>query len=762
MEGLFIYYVLRKSDSLLKLRRSEKFSVSNDARQINATIYPDYNEKFYSMNFIAQMNFVIENITIFNRSDALSGGAIQFVNPSWKNPTIGVKNCTYKNVSSGIEGGAGYIIDANDVFVTNSLFEKTNSSYNGGTLYIGNAASSLISNTKFYSGKSIYSNGGALYMNNIESSSISGSEFKSCNAGASGGGAYIHNSEKILIDDSIFESTVSAKDGGGAFLINSSIQEVSGSQFINCNSNGNGGSVCLINSTIMTIENVTLKNCISQKNGSLYLMSLKGSMVSITNSKIIKSRSLHGGSIFTQFANGSLIQISNLTIEDSLSTYYGGTLYSDIGKNSSMEIDRMTINKTSGSYGGALYIQRSNNVNITNSKYINSISSSNGGSLYLDDINSLTVDNLTIIGSVANSNGGIQYSRKVQNIRISNSEFRYGSSPSGSLGGCLFIEYSNDQIIIENTHFAHCCSGNGGAIYIRYSDAFLLITESNFHNCSSNNYGGAILYHNCNSKMVTLTKNCIYYCNNLNSNGYYGKVIYLNLINDCKFIFNMSSFANSYSEEYNALYFEKGIQEIMNMNCSYNGGRNPIFHKPTGTCNIVFLTYTNNSLFNSNHLVLDNSLSTSSTILLSYSNFIQNRNGNFLLALNPFRPYGIMVSNCIFQKNTQTPINSSSAFAHIFNCIFDNITNTSTTSYCMFERVSSGITSTHSLIHLSTFMCHAPQSLSQLDQIPCQTLNPILRTYDDFCDLQDFTRFSLKSISMLPIYISIVSLTMFF
>jgi len=725
-------FILRKIFYGLELRRDEHFDIKHDARQINVSIVPPTNERFYSMDFIAQMNFVLSNLTISDRSNSSTGGAIHFVNSGWYQPTITIENSIYSKIKSTSSGGTGYFFDAEMVVVKNSSFEITNSSKNGGTLMIENSrnisiedssfsnsvalggsggtlmiqnsSSIFIEDSNFSRSRAIGGSGGALYLDNATKMDINGSSFKECSSSQFGGSVFMFNASSMGIINSVFEQTESTLHGGGAYLDKADSVEVRKSKFRGGKSSQNGGSMTISNTTHILIEEVETEYSTSTSGGgSIYLFSTISSDAVIKNSVIKSSFSSNGGSLYSSLGTGSQLSI----------------------------IGNIISNTSSSSSGGAFYLTQQNDFLISNTSITNANSASAGGSIYAFSAKSITVEDSEVIGSKANQ-GGILYCSSVPEVFLSRNSLSYGYS-STTAGG-ISITSCNNNISIYQTNFLHIISMTiGGAMHISSSiSSEIYFIECNFYNCSAKTSSG-MFYLAVDSLKVVFAKICSSGCFVSDSgSSYHGFFIQMKTSTANSILdFNFSTIAHcgSVDRGNTVIYTYHGAHNWRSINMSSNkASQQPFYFQPYATFYGAYFTVFNNTCSAGyNHLVYSPSNSVSS-FEITYSNYIKNLGGTHMFLMYSYIAKGIRFSYSIFQEHTQILFYCYMNSVDIKGCMISHsntIYTTSNAGQFVTEQIFSGITATHTLYHLDTFMCNTPFDLAPLEATPCQTLNSL-------------------------------------
>jgi len=194
------------------------------------------------------------------------------------------------------------------------------------------------------------------------------------NTAGGGGGVYCKSSDAILENVRIVNNKAGL-EGGGLYLVGSTLKlenvEISRNE-----ANKYGGGIFVGFGSSISLNHVTLSNNIAQftdgGGGAIYANFY--SKMDIKNSKIIGNTALnYGGGIYMLDSEINLVnsELSHNTAEK------GGGIYNS---NSTLNICNCTIANNSVKYeGGGLFLFRSQNVNIDNSKIIDNTSLKGGG-----------------------------------------------------------------------------------------------------------------------------------------------------------------------------------------------------------------------------------------------------------------------------------------------------------------------------------------------------------------------------------------------
>ncbi len=225
------------------------------------------------------------------------------------------------------------------------------------------------------------------------------------------------------------------------------------------------------------------------------------------------------------------VTIKNGTIDANGKTYTAGNgSFARIRGGATVNFENLDIiGFTAGTNGttkrnGALYLEETATVNITDCSFTDIHSDGNGGVIYATNA-AITIKDSTFDTVSADGNGGVIYATKAA-ITIKDSTFdtvsadgnagciyaratqltmenvSIGGATAGSHGGAVIIERNSGIITtadLKNVDFKDCAAtGDGGALYVAGSCTATLDADSSFDGCSAKN-GAAIFVLSNNS-----------------------------------------------------------------------------------------------------------------------------------------------------------------------------------------------------------------------------------------------------------------------
>jgi predicted outer membrane repeat protein len=271
----------------------------------------------------------IYNCIFTNNTATDSAGALGWVKK--ENGTIA--DCTFKD-NSAPRGGAIFLNNGTEFYISSTLFENNNASKNGGAIFWDCGNEGRIAKCEFknnYAGES----GGAIYWNKTENGYIYHSQFDS-NKANDGGAIYFSESNGIITYSTFTNNTATS---GGAIFNNGTIN-INGNTFADNRADdgndiaGNGKVKYNVEITIETVDNEygkTVKIIVKLTNDG---PAVNNGTVSVTVNKITYNATVKDAT--------ATIPISNLNAGsyDIDITYTGDSTY-----NNNTKKDKFVINK---------------------------------------------------------------------------------------------------------------------------------------------------------------------------------------------------------------------------------------------------------------------------------------------------------------------------------------------------------------------------------------------------------------------------------
>ncbi|MBX7148698.1 hypothetical protein K1X76_06390 [bacterium] len=292
------------------------------------------------------------------------------------------------------------------------------------------------------------------------------------NRGEYGTGGLHAVSCNIDIKNSLFENNASAQSNGAIDVANAEYTNIAKSRFIN-NQSGMGSSV-----ELSRTDNITIRRSHFIDNNTNEFLGASGalSVESFENAEIQNSNFINNGSNLSQ----------------------GGALSVRALENSQISINRSVFENNHSAIGAAIYTWPSSQpvfpvFNINNSRFTRNHSEDSGGALYV------FTNQLEISNSIFEANRGFgasiwteSYPQRTQNINISNTRF-LGNISTGSytFSGTIFIgvKSSGSQVNLSQVEMDANQTEQCGTLCMNISTGGLLdLTVEDSH--ITNNQGG--------------------------------------------------------------------------------------------------------------------------------------------------------------------------------------------------------------------------------------------------------------------------------
>jgi len=653
------------------------YSSTEDYKVINVSVVPVIDKRIVTVEYAAQMNFVINGVNILNYNGGIKkGGAIQMENSGWVRPFFAVKNSSFQNCNSLASGGTIYMNDADTLEISDSTFKNSRSNGdNGSVVSIENSRIVNISNVR--SELCFANQSGTFYMNNIsEQTIIDNLSILNSETLSNGGGIYQSElGKKLIIQNSLFSNVSSRNSKGGVIFSNIS------------------------DST--SLDNVEIYNC--------------------------KAKS-DGGSLYVESPGNT--SISNSIIQGSVSTNGCGGAIKIIGKgtNATLKMNNVTLNQIESNLGdgGAINAFSLKEITLDNINVSSNICRNGNGGFGSFESNrgNLTINGSNFYNITSQYAGGVCNITQYHTVELTKSHFERITSNNG--GGCFFINTIQGTFRIFECNFAHCMAKNsyGGVIYATTQIANLLVNHVQFYNCSSY-YTGTI---SCSSISTQgkIMNTCSFQCYSLSANGK-------------QFVDICTSSGSLYMESVSMN--QNGKASVTNTQMVYFANGYHYFNKCNTTnnkiaSNMLYFYNVKDLSMNDNTIINNTGNGNYKLYLYIYYGFgIANQNlfiGNTYstsgigLQLTASTDY-IRFENCIFQGNSGTLFDnpsSSNGIRYIQNSYISHNSGILTTgsgfstNNCV--QTTNSITKTHALTHYSTFYC--PGVDIEQNEVPCQTI----------------------------------------
>jgi len=466
----------------------------------------------YSGGAILMRGGTLTNITVSNSHASDDGGAI------WNGDsalTINGTNSFLNNYGGNGSGDYGGTIFTNQVTsISNATFTGNNDgtadAYHGGAIFVDGTADLTLTDTTF-SDFHVVSGGGAIVMRGGLLTNIS---ISNSHGADDGGGIYNSDSALTIVGTNTFSNNYAGTGSGdyGGTIYTTMAASISNASFTG-NNDGTadafrGGAILVEGTGDLTLTDTTFSDFHAISSGGAILMA--GGV--LTNISVSNS---HGGDDGGAIYNGdsALTIIGTNTFSNNYagigSGDYGGTIYS----NQAATIDNSTFvgngDATADAvYGGAIHMETTAALNLTNSSFTGFKSQIGAGAVYLraGTIKGSTFENNSTVndgGAVYGSGGGIKY---INNTFSGNST----AGGAGQDGGAI---YSTGTCTIKNSTFYNNTAGIGEAIYGNTCTAYntLVVNPANTTSlCQNVISGGGNIHYDGDAAADCFTSGSLY------------------------------------------------------------------------------------------------------------------------------------------------------------------------------------------------------------------------------------------------------------
>ena len=296
-----------------------------------------------------------------------------------------------------------------------------------------------------------------------------------------GGALYVSTAEVTIVNSYFCDNVVAGVGYGGAavYITRGIMATISDSYFSNNTASGTGGAVYVTGGEFM-IDNSHFYNNRADVGGIVY--SLQGNL-SVTNTYFIDGTAIHnGGAIYTDSGN---LNITNSHFINNSAGYLGGAAaYCVEGEITIINSSFHNNDANTGGRCGAVCTDSGKGLLIFGSNFSDSnvadIRGQSGGALYINDSKSVSITNCSFNNNVVvpgDQNGGAIYVHQGE-VTISNSYFIENSvaTDSSYSGNTLYIR-RGDMTIVHS----YFCNENHESDYIYItSGGNITITNSYF------------------------------------------------------------------------------------------------------------------------------------------------------------------------------------------------------------------------------------------------------------------------------------------
>ena len=328
---------------------------------------------------------------------------------------------------------------------------------------------------------STLNSGGALYAETGGNGSFTNNTFASNLASVSGGGLYFSGVGATLINNKFIQNEVTTHGGGGGAAIRSH-------------------GPCEI-----TIEDNTFAgNIATYHGGGFWVASSASSEVNFSRNTFTENSAAFGGGAsfsFFSIGEGSVIMTDNLFTKnttiasDSGDGGGGGVFIRDWYETLTVIISNniFTNNKATNCPGGGLFVNSTNDLKLTNNRFIDNAASRRGGGAYVPGKNTILrgnefVRNTAMDGGVGDGGGGVYGGGLLTNNTFNGNRANMGGGVhlahgavlsnnkftknlADEIGGGAYVigEYCDEATFVNNT-FTNNEASEAGGIYLKLFD----------------------------------------------------------------------------------------------------------------------------------------------------------------------------------------------------------------------------------------------------------------------------------------------------
>ncbi len=447
--------------------------------------------------------------------------------------TLVLSGCEFygNNASDGNNGGAVYLAKGYSNFNMDNFVFEGNKASNSGAIYFAKAMPGLtISNSNFTDNKATSGNGGALIIPTADGTTFINCKFKGNNATSGLGGALYFNqkSNNIEINECVFDLNRAKTGGAVQFSANGVENKYTNIDIISSNftyntatgdGNYGGSAICFNPASDVDIVGCKFENNYAVPHGTVFFDQVDD--INFDGCKFINNNASRAAAAIFLYRtyDDSNSTINNCTFDGNIAllesngtVIHGGAIYL-LGKNHKITKNTFKNNKINGNYGGAIYFDGLDKVDIIGNNFINN-TAGRGGALHIKGTNIKLRDSVFDKNNATNQYGAVYISASTQGTSVYNCNFtnNYAETNHGALyfegantltiDKCYFINdtakgnygalyFVSPSGTIQDSYFIGNNATNGGALYINGQGA--TITQSNFTNNYATINGGAII-----------------------------------------------------------------------------------------------------------------------------------------------------------------------------------------------------------------------------------------------------------------------------
>jgi predicted outer membrane repeat protein len=399
-----------------------------------------------------------DNVTFYNNTSSADGGAIYA-----DDVDLGVTDCTFSANDAGDDGGAVYL-KGSGVYATSGSTFSTNTSVDAGGAVFQESAPATWTATTFSSNDST-GNGGAFYLSSADTT-FDACDFDS-NASAStyGGDLRLVSSDVVVQNGSTFNG--GSADYGGSIVVDSgSTLNVSDAAFTG-GSADYGGHIYAVGN--VTIDATTFSGgSATYRGGSI---DIDTGVLTVTDSAFTSNVSVSGadyiyGGGAIAFENDADGTITGTTFTTNDAANDGGAIYVYDGDDLALTDCTFTGNTTDAT-GGAITFWTNNTLDVVGTTFTSNTSLTGGAitAWEWDASVGLDVTTSSFASNVSTGYGGAIYVNIGDTVNVTDSTF---SANDGYAGGGLFV-YDNTGAAVtayRNWFCENTADTDGGAVWV--------------------------------------------------------------------------------------------------------------------------------------------------------------------------------------------------------------------------------------------------------------------------------------------------------
>ncbi|KRX10035.1 Pectin lyase fold/virulence factor [Pseudocohnilembus persalinus] len=391
------------------------------------------------------------------------------------------------NGNQGNEGAAISINDSENIVIQNSKFQNQTSQGNGGAIYAKNVngTNSLINITFFGNLAQNSGLGGCFYYFNAENLLLENILGQYNEADADGSCGYISKNSNYLLLKNITNEFNHATYQGGYYFYNIINAEIQNCKFIN-NTVGEDAP----GFKIEIGQNVIINNTIVSNNQGV---DWGGGMITkfvnklfIYNTLIKENQSTNKGGGYYMYGEAQDVYIKNLTIKDNYAPNFAGGFYAEYQSNFFIE-DLIIENNESGN-GGGIYFESMNSVTFINTRIFNNIANQQGGGIYINTGKDIKFQNVNISENNASEGGAIKL-QKLEDLKLISSKIN--KNLAFSIGGAVSITTSKN-LEFDSSEFNQNKAQYDGIAFNIDNSQYILFNNSQILNSKNVDIGAAI------------------------------------------------------------------------------------------------------------------------------------------------------------------------------------------------------------------------------------------------------------------------------